>query len=241
MSATTQVLSPTGDDIIRLAQQHVGQKYVLGVTVPKNDGRWPGPWDCAEFASWVVYQCAGILYGCANNSGNPAVANAYTGFWERDVTTLGQSIPISQAAGTAGAFVLRVPHYPAIGHIVISDGRGGTIEAHSSADGVIASTLSNRHWDLGILVPGITYTANPPVVVPGPTILIYRIRTPFMKGDKVREIQQKLQAVGCDPGAIDGIFGPRTHTAVVAFQLGHNLVADGEVGPYTAAALGIQF
>ena len=36
-----------------------------------------------------------------------------------------------------------------------------------------------------------------------------------------------------DPGATDGIFGPKTESAVRAYQTGHSLVADGIVGDKT--------
>ncbi len=61
----------------------------------------------------------------------------------------------------------------------------------------------------------------------------------MMRGDKIREIQQALEAAGFDPGQLAGIFGPRTHAAVSAFQLSRGLLPHGEVGPKTAAALGV--
>ena len=45
----------TGNDLLRLAATRIGQKY-LNVLVPKDNPNWSGPWDCAEFASWVVFQ-----------------------------------------------------------------------------------------------------------------------------------------------------------------------------------------
>jgi peptidoglycan hydrolase-like protein with peptidoglycan-binding domain len=50
-------------------------------------------------------------------------------------------------------------------------------------------------------------------------------------GDLVRQVQV---SVGVTP---DGIFGPRTETAVRDFQRSHGLVADGIVGPKTWAAI----
>lgn len=56
-------------------------------------------------------------------------------------------------------------------------------------------------------------------------------------GSDVSAYQQQLAQRGFDPGAIDGIRGPRTTAAVKAFQQANGLVADGIVGPKTMAAL----
>lgn len=236
----TTVLPTSGDEILRIARRHIGEKYVLGVLVAKDNPNWVGPWDCAEFVSWVVFQAAGRLYGCENNIGDPATADAYTGYWKRDAETLGQIIPIGKAACTPGAAVLRVPQAGAIGHIVISDGNGGTVEAHSSGRGVIQSTLSYRRWDLGILIPGFSYAHGSEGAVEGLGTTVYRVTAPVMTGSKILEIQKALKSSGFDPGPLDGEFGPHTLSASVAFQLSRGLVPDGEVGPQTATALGIE-
>jgi N-acetylmuramoyl-L-alanine amidase len=233
-------MSPTGTSMLQVAKKHLGGKYVLGAVAPKNNSQWKGPWDCAEFVSWLVFQAAGRLYGCDNDDGNPAAADAFTGFWERDARSLGRIVSLEQAARTPGAAVLRIPQPGAIGHIVVSDGKGGTVEAHSSQRGVIESTLSQRRWDMGVLVSGIEYKSNEDVDIAPPAQAIFRLTDPMMQGTKVREIQQSLKAAGFHPGKIDGIFGPMTHAAVVAFQVSRRLVPDGEVGPQTAKALGIQ-
>ena len=227
----------TGQMIVKAALEHLGEHYILGAVAPKNDPAWDGPWDCAELVSWCVYQTARILYGCENNQANPSVADAYTGYWGRDAKTVGKKITVAAAAKIPGAAVLRLG--TKIGHIVISDGRGGTVEAHSSKTGVIRSTLSERRWDMGILVPGITYEESGNIVDPAPPGLVYRWTTPLMRGEKVEEIQQKLKLHGFDPRSQDGIFCPKTFAAVLSFQKAKGLVADGEVGPQTAKSLGI--
>ena len=60
-------------------------------------------------------------------------------------------------------------------------------------------------------------------------------------GPEVRTLQTALnQQLFPRPNlAVDGIFGPRTRTAVVAFQRQAGLVPDGIVGPRTRAALGM--
>lgn len=216
------------------------RKDVLSVLVPNDNASWTGPWDCAEFASWLIFQTAKILYGCDRDYGDPSTADAYTGYWERDAKTLGQIISVDKAARTPGAAVLPIPQPGATGHIVISDGLGGTVEAHSSKDGVIQSTLASRRWDVAIQISGIAYTEGPSVAVAEPTTDIYRLTTPLMAGSKIQEIQQALKAAGFDPGVIDGEFGPHTQAAIVAFQIVNGLIADGEVGPKTAASLGLQ-
>lgn len=232
----------SGEEILGIAQQHVGEQYVFDVKVPKNNPNWKGPWNCSEFASWIIYQLAKRLYGCDDDIGDPATARAYTGSWNRDATNLGQFISIDQAARTPGANVLRLPPpgNNTHGHIVISDGLGGTVEAHSTNAGVIRSNLSNRRWDTAIQVPGIVYTQGPPIAVNPPDTTIYHLTMPLMTGGKVGDIQQALSKAGFDPGPIDGEFGPHTQAAVVAFQLSRGLVADGEVGPITAADLGVK-
>ena len=57
------------------------------------------------------------------------------------------------------------------------------------------------------------------------------------KGDEVRRIQVKLQALGMYQGPIDGDFGGGTATAVRKFQQTAQLAVDGQVGPITWAAL----
>src|SRR2546428_13376405 len=78
-----------GERILQLGRRHIGESYVLGSLAPKNNPRWTGPWDCAEFASWLVFQTAQVLYGCASASDDPARAEAYTRYWGPDAGPLG--------------------------------------------------------------------------------------------------------------------------------------------------------
>jgi len=57
-------------------------------------------------------------------------------------------------------------------------------------------------------------------------------------GPDVVALQKRLRERSFSPGAIDGNFGPGTEAAVLAFQNSEGLLADGVVGPRTAAALG---
>lgn len=230
----------TGQQIFDLGNKHIGEPYILGSQVPKNNSAWKGPWDCAEFVSWIIFQISGKLYGCNNDLGNPALADAYTGYWRNNSENTGKIITIQQAIKTPGAAILRVPAIGLSGHIVISDGNGGTVEAHSHVDGVIKSVVNGRRWDFGILVPWFDYATEKPVKYVAPDYTIYRYTLPKMVGPVVGQIQKALKTAGFDPNGIDNIFGPATLKAVEAFQQANQLVVDGEVGRQTATALGIQ-
>src|SRR2546427_8486431 len=80
-----------GERILRLGRRHIGESYVLGSLAPKNNPRWTGPWDCAEFASWLVFQAGQVLYGCDSDSSDPASADAYTGYRSEEHTSELQS------------------------------------------------------------------------------------------------------------------------------------------------------
>ena len=58
-----------------------------------------------------------------------------------------------------------------------------------------------------------------------------------MQGDAIVELQERLQALGFYNGAVDGVFGPETESAVMEAQRSYNLQSDGVVGPATWQAL----
>jgi peptidoglycan hydrolase-like protein with peptidoglycan-binding domain len=60
------------------------------------------------------------------------------------------------------------------------------------------------------------------------------------KGEAVRALQNRLNALGFNAGSADGSFGPKTEAAVKAFQKARGLAADGVVGPKTWDKLGIK-
>ena len=190
----------------------------------------------------MVYQEAGVLYGCDDDKGNPHTADAWTGHWKRDIETRGIGVSVAKAAATVGGILLRFPpNVPGkFGHIVVSDGHGGTIEAMGKALGVRAARIAGRQWDAGILLPELSYdgldTTAPDL--PGPS-RIFAIDAQNMNPLVIERIQRALKANGFDPGDVDGKFGPKMEAAVVAFQDAKGLVVDGDVGEETAESLGI--
>lgn len=231
---------PSGTEMLALAEQHLGEKYV-NVLVPKNDPNWRGPWDCAEFMSWLVYQTGRFLYGCTSNRGHPATTEAYTGAWKNDSARVGIRIPWTQAAAIKGAVLLRYPPSPGrMGHIVVSDGKGGTVEAMGAKFGVCRGTVTNREWDTGVLLPGFSYNSPAKGLNVQPPSLLYGMGRPDMKAATIKAIQQALADRGISPGPIDSKYGRNTTAAVAAFQAAEGLVVDGMVGQQTAKELEID-
>lgn len=59
------------------------------------------------------------------------------------------------------------------------------------------------------------------------------------RGSEVRNIQTRLKSWGYNVGAVDGIYGAKTESAVKQFQRNNNLTPDGIAGPATLAKIGL--
>jgi peptidoglycan hydrolase-like protein with peptidoglycan-binding domain len=58
-----------------------------------------------------------------------------------------------------------------------------------------------------------------------------------VRGTDVRQLQKALSSLGYDPGPIDGVFGPKTASAVEAFQAARSIGVDGVVGSESRQAI----
>ncbi|HWC32375.1 MAG TPA: peptidoglycan-binding protein, partial [Actinomycetota bacterium] len=63
------------------------------------------------------------------------------------------------------------------------------------------------------------------------------LHQPYLRGDDVRVLQARLDALGFDPGRVDGILGDRTDRAIRDFQRNVGLPPDGIGGATTLRAL----
>ncbi|ADP85160.1 cell wall hydrolase/autolysin [Pseudofrankia inefficax] len=67
--------------------------------------------------------------------------------------------------------------------------------------------------------------------------LLYHAPSQPLIGDDVAALQERLSNMGFDVGRSDGIFGPRTESAVRDFQRNRGLEPDGRCGPHTLREL----
>lgn len=61
---------------------------------------------------------------------------------------------------------------------------------------------------------------------------------PYLTGPDILAVQQRLLELGFDPYGLDGVFGPMTQAAVIAFQRSRGLPDNGVVDDATFRALG---
>lgn len=83
--------------------------------------------------------------------------------------------------------------------------------------------------------PSDTAPSTQPAASPSPSPSA--TATPKPPDPRVREAQQRLADLGYYGGAVDGLAGPATSAATMAFQKVQGLSADGVLGPNTYAAL----
>ena len=112
----------------------------------------------------------------------------------------------------------------------------------NSYSGVVTlPTANGGSWTAPSSLPTIGVITVPPVTVPPvtttPTAAVQGSLKLVSKGEAVKDVQQKLKALGFLKGSADGDFGEATEAAVKAFQKQYGLTVDGKVGSNTLAKL----
>lgn len=245
-------MTDTRAQLAMLADYFVGYESGRGFDIANRFsadlGRPTESW-CADFVT-DIYRMAGLplpsmQLGC--RTGFAGVESAWSWAHAR-----GLLIP-SWDAQLADVFLFR---FPSSWHteicVAVHDGYRETVGGNSGPGGGV-----NRHtWStppgtgnseiLGVIDMSrvVTFAPAPlqPVPAPrppttGPRLLM--LKTPYLSGPDVAAVQAQLNAHGNAHLTVDGIYGPLTVGAVVAFQLRMQLDADGIVGPLTRSALGL--
>jgi N-acetylmuramoyl-L-alanine amidase len=233
-----------GDEIVKMADTHIKENYVLGARAKFLDPNFRGPWDCAEFVSWVIFQASGEkeLLGCVPR--DPARADAYTGYWVDDAKKYGLIVSISEALRTPGFALLRSPVGHPHGHIAISVGDGKTtVEAYDTAHGVINGPAdpSTRGWEYGVRIPTPDEWTQLTSNASKPQNWFFRPTSSPRTDPRVGVIEASLKTNGVRLGESTGRFTSALGKKVAKFQHENDLVVDGMVGPQTSQALGLDW
>lgn len=165
------------------------------------------------------------------------------GFIKRDTTADGlyttYSIPIRSEDLKEGDMVFQKGinskgevYMKHVGYYV---GNGQVIEDKGRKYGVVKTDFKIGGWtNYGRPI----WWASSEVVL---TRELYYIRGALMKGSDVEAVQNRLNELGFNCGAADGLFGSKTSSAVERFQESKKLDADGIVGKKTCTALGFTW
>jgi peptidoglycan hydrolase-like protein with peptidoglycan-binding domain len=107
-----------------------------------------------------------------------------------------------------------------------------------------------------LAIAAVAIASLPAIAIPSATILLAQASQPAqaphsadaspldmsaipsLSEDRVRRVQQALQAKGFDPGPIDGVIGPRTEDAVRNFQDRYGIETSAKIDNQTLYALG---
>lgn len=125
---------------------------------------------------------------------------------------------------------------------VRDDGRFVTIEGNTNTSGsrtggmVLRKVRSTSGWTFAMP----EYSQSTPSPTPQPKSgddLVFPVLKVGSTGQHVRNLQGLLHAAGRNPGAIDGIYGPRVRDTVMSYQRAAGIPVDGMAGTQTFRAL----
>lgn len=172
--------------------------------------------DCSGLVLWAVKQFGETVYHGSNSQ------------WRHDLSEKGELEDGKRTDGGAllpGMLVFKNREGDRY-HVGIYAGGETVIEAKGTQAGVVTSNI--REWDEWGALLCVDYHDGKAVE--------------FMlekgdRGEAVRTLQKRLNALGFDSGAVDGIFGTKTENAVLAFQEANGIAPTGRATEATLTAL----
>lgn len=208
LAAPSASASTIGDRVVAVAASKAGDPYVYG-------GSGPTAFDCSGLVQYV-FRSAGVSL--------PRTAQEQ----------YGATTHVPQSQKQPGDIIF---FYDASGH-VYHDGiyaGGNTIWAAPHPGAVVRQEAiwTSAYW-VGRAAGGSAPVAASAPVTAAPAAYV-ATSSPLLRmgatGSAVAVVQRDLQITA------DGIFGPQTLGAIIAFQRAHGLAVDGVVGPQTWGVL----
>ena len=191
--------------------------------------------DCARWFGKMAADCSGGIVGAIRTK-NPSYKDRTANTFKNQFTVSGKISTIPEIPGLA---VWRS------GHIGIYEGNGYVLEFRGTEYGAVRTKLSQRDFTRWGKIKDVRYEVEEPdkwVVT-----RLLKLTSPMMKGDDVKELQNRLYNEGFKKVLVDsqlkalkadGVFGEITESAVKAFQKAEKLTVDGKAGKNTITALG---
>ena len=214
-------MNEKAEKIVELAKERVGHcRYVLGA-LGDYDKDGVQQFDCRGFTWWLLNK-VGIEI---SKVGATTQYNTVKDWEERGLTKDMPNLvtPVFMYRESDGRMA----------HTGMHIGDGVIIHCTSNG-GVKYGDLSNRSWT-NYAIPKGLYTPEEIERARGRELV--RTLKQGCSGDDVKQLQETLNKLGFNCGTVDGIFGSKTKTAVMAFQSAYGLKADGIVGEQTRTAL----
>lgn len=110
-----------------------------------------------------------------------------------------------------------------------ADGAGTTETSESAGEGTASSTTEAATTTESTTTTSTSTTTTTTTTAPAPTEP--EVLASGVEGPRTKALQERLKALGFDPGEPDGQYGTKTTQAVWAFQALHGLPKDGVVSP----------
>lgn len=192
-------------------------------------------WSYAGESGVKVHDCVGLIKGylwCDSPTDNTPTYNASqdisANMMRSKCTVNGKMNTLPEVVGT----LVFMEH-----HVGVYIGNGYVIEARGHNYGVVKTKLSSRPWTSWGYCPYIYYEQKPQDTSTATKTVKVELKQlkQGVTGEQVKTLQRLLSALGYNLGGYgaDGSFGPKTHSAVLAFQRKTKLTADGIVGENT--------
>lgn len=183
----------------------------------------------------------GVDYGCPVGTMIQAVADGQA--YRLDIADdgafdgNGNAIWLDLGGGVTCAYLHLSEISPDVMRAPVRGEAGVRVQVHAGQIlGLTGDTgrTTGPHLHFGVWIYG--EAVDPVKLITGSTPWSgHRILHRGLTGSDVRQVQQALNMGGWSSRllAMDGVYGPATEAAVIAFQRGNGLAADGWVGPVT--------